>query len=135
MNNSPYEVGGACNDHKTQTRSARVKLGAFRRLLLLFSIGLGFSCYSQTLSTPTVPSGLQAWYRADLGVTKDGSNNVSQWADQSGNGVHLSQNTATAQPLWVANGFNGEPTVSFNGSSDILTSLSWQQTCNPAAMI
>ncbi len=73
--------------------------------------------YNQGLSpwpSATVSAGLQSWYRADLGVTKDSSNNVSQWADLSGNGVHVSQPTATAQPVWNANGAGSEPVVQFN---------------------
>jgi hypothetical protein len=44
-------------------------------------------------------SGLQAWYKADTGVTTDGSGNVSQWNDQSGNNKHATQSTAGNQPL------------------------------------
>jgi hypothetical protein len=46
---------------------------------------------------------LKLWYRADLGVTKDGSDRVSAWADQSGNGYNASQGTGSLQPLWVDN--------------------------------
>ena len=37
---------------------------------------------------PTIPitSGLTVWLKSDIGITKDGSNYVSQWNDQSGNG-------------------------------------------------
>src|SRR2546430_9886668 len=52
------------------------------------------SSYHQGLSpwpTATVSSGLRAWYRADLGVTKDINNNVSQWTDLTGNGAHRSE--------------------------------------------
>ena len=39
------------------------------------------------------------WYQADIGITKDGSNRISQWDDQSGNGNHLVQATGANQPL------------------------------------
>lgn len=42
-----------------------------------------------------------AWYRADLGITLVGSK-VSAWADQSGNGNHLSQSTDALRPAYVA---------------------------------
>jgi hypothetical protein len=43
-------------------------------------------------------SGLQAWYKADTGVTTDGNGNVSQWNDQSGNNKHATQGTANMRP-------------------------------------
>ncbi|MDD5263077.1 MAG: hypothetical protein PHD76_14635 [Methylacidiphilales bacterium] len=67
-----------------------------------------------------LPAGAKLWLKADAGVTKDANNNVSAWADQSGNNNNCSQNTATAQPMWVANTLNGLPVVRFNGSPDIL---------------
>lgn len=68
-------------------------------------------------------SGLQFWVRSDLGVTKDGSDNVSAWADQSGNGRNVSE--ATNQPLWVDNVINGKPVIRFDGSNDTLASANW----------
>lgn len=44
---------------------------------------------------------LAAWYRADLGITLNGST-VSAWADQSENGNHLAQGTAGNQPTYSA---------------------------------
>jgi hypothetical protein len=67
---------------------------------------------------PTALANLAVWYRADQGVTLNGST-VSQWNDLSGNGRHLTQGTASAQPLFVANGINGQPAVEFV-STDIL---------------
>ena len=59
-------------------------------------------------------SGERFRYRADLGITKDGSDLVSAWADQSGNDDHLANPTAN-KPLWVDNQVNGYPIVRFNG--------------------
>ncbi len=56
---------------------------------------------------------LRVWFRADLGVTKDGANVVSAWADMSGNGFDL-QGDAT----WVSNAVDGLPAVSFDGVYD-----------------
>jgi hypothetical protein len=47
---------------------------------------------------PTV----KAWWSPDYGVTKDGSNRVSAWADKIGGHTPV-QATAASQPLWVAN--------------------------------
>jgi hypothetical protein len=47
---------------------------------------------------------LVSWHRADLGITIDGSNRVSDWADQSGGGHHLQQTTAGNRPDYVTTG-------------------------------
>lgn len=51
------------------------------------------------LYTPTVVAGLRAWYRADTGYFRDPvSGKVNLWTDLSGNGLHLRQTEAAAQP-------------------------------------
>jgi hypothetical protein len=72
--------------------------------------------------TPFGPAhigGLMLWLKADDGITLNGPN-VSSWADQSGSGNNAVQNTGGNQPLYVANGLNGEPIVRFNGSSSFM---------------
>ena len=65
---------------------------------------------------------LAAWYRADLGITLNGGN-VSAWADQSGNGRHLSQGTAANQPAFSAGGGSaGQDMINFDGANDVLES-------------
>ncbi len=64
---------------------------------------------------PAVASGLRAWYRADLGVSKDANNNITQWVDLSGNGIHVIQPVG-ASPQWADNTMNGRPTVVFTGN-------------------
>lgn len=63
---------------------------------------------------PPVPvAGLKLWLEADFGITKDGSNNVLEWDDQSGNGNNALPGTS---PLWVpgaAGVLNGNPRVLF----------------------
>lgn len=63
-------------------------------------------------------STLKLWLRGDLGVTLNGSN-VSAWADQSGNGNHVTQATGAKQPTFVASGINNKPTLTFDGG-DVL---------------
>lgn len=58
-------------------------------------------------------SGFAAWYRADLGITLNGST-ISAWADQTGNGRNISQGTAANQPTWTANGVYGKPIAQFS---------------------
>lgn len=82
------------------------------------------SYYKSKLSyvpfVPTDIAGCQLWLKADAGITKDGSNYVSQWADQSGNNNHAVQATGSAQPLWGDNTLNSNPTLSFNGTSNYM---------------
>jgi hypothetical protein len=67
-----------------------------------------------------LPLAAFAHFRADLGVTKNGSNLVSDWADQSGNAHNLSE--ATNKPLWQASQVNGIPAILFDGVNDVLAS-------------
>lgn len=61
------------------------------------------------------------WLSADSGITKDESDYVSGWIDQSGNGFNASQGTGTNQPLWVDNQLNGKPIIRFDGNDNYLT--------------
>lgn len=70
---------------------------------------------------PTQLSGCVLWLRADLGITKDGSDKVSAWADQSGAGNNVTQATGTKQPTWVAGALGGQAALSFDGG-DVLAS-------------
>ncbi len=57
---------------------------------------------------------------AGAGVTKDGSDLVSDWADQGDFGHHAVQATATNQPLWVTSVINGQPVIRFDGVDNYL---------------
>lgn len=73
-------------------------------------------------SVPQSIYGLAAWWRADMGVTMDGSSKVSAWADQSGNGRHFLQATGSQQPTWSATaGPNGTPALVFDEADDSMT--------------
>ena len=65
--------------------------------------------------SPTDIAGCKLWLKADAGITKDGGNYVSIWADQSGNGNDAVQATGSAQPLWVDDVLNGKPVLRFDG--------------------
>jgi len=65
---------------------------------------------------PLTISNMLAWWKADVGITKDGSNKVTAWADQSGNGNTLEQQAATA-PTWTAATLNGLPVLAFNAAT------------------
>lgn len=89
---------------------------------------VGFGGFAETgAAFPTLGS-LQARYVSTLGITKDGSDLVATWADQSGNGRDLTQATGASKPLWVASQFNGQPILRFDGSDDYMQSTSFSAT-------
>jgi len=65
-------------------------------------------------------SGLSLWLKADAGVSIGGGNHVNTWADQSSNGNNAVGPTMK-KPVYVANGINGKPTMTFNGSTELFT--------------
>lgn len=98
-----------------------------------FYIGFGVtSAVSGTLSTavftnenfminvPQRSANLQAWFRADSGVTYSASK-ISQIIDQSGNGNNASQSNSSKQPTLATNALNGLPAIQFNGTSQFLS--------------
>ena len=69
--------------------------------------------------SPTDIVSLELWLDAAQGVTKDGSDFVSAWADQSGNGVDF-VSASTSRPLWQASRFNSLPGIVADGSNDYM---------------
>lgn len=61
-----------------------------------------------------------AWLLSDTGVTKDGGNLVSSWADQSGTGNDFIQANGLLQPLWVDAQVNGYPSIRHDGIDNYL---------------
>lgn len=83
--------------------------------------------------SPLSIPGLAAWWDAGVtsSVTLDGSNNVSAWADQSGNGRTLTQTTANNRPAYNTSVLNGRPVVNFDGTNDaLLASFTLAQPCH-----
>jgi hypothetical protein len=90
---------------------------------------IGFEVVSRTPATwtkqtsviPTV-SGLKLHLDASdsTTITKNSSNYVSAWNDKSGEGNHLTQSTASKQPLWVNDTLDTLPVIRFDGSDDQL---------------
>jgi hypothetical protein len=81
------------------------------------ALALEFSAVITEVPFPTF--GLQAWFRADQGIQKDGGDRVTQWSDSTGLG-----NNATAvsgqEPLWRDDRLNDKPTVYFDGDNESL---------------
>lgn len=69
---------------------------------------------------PNIPTdGLLLWMRADKGITQQ-SGNISRWDDQSPAKMHATQDLSGQQPLFLGDGFNGQPAVLFDGDDDSL---------------
>lgn len=93
------------------------------------------SAFSWPLSAPPMPvtANLAMWLKADAGVLDSSglpiaTDNaaIATWQDQSGSGRHATQSTSGNRPVWrsAANGQNGLPVVSFNGTSSWISSSS-----------
>jgi hypothetical protein len=69
-----------------------------------------------------VTNGLKVWLSAD-GVNPadptqvDGSGNVQQWNDLSGNNNHASNATASERPAYISSAMNGKPVLRFTEAS------------------
>jgi hypothetical protein len=64
---------------------------------------------------------LLLWLNANKGssITQNGSNQVSEWADLSGNGYDFLQTAAANEPVFNATGGpNSKPALTFNASND-----------------
>ena len=75
-------------------------------------------------------SSLLLWLKADGGVTYDGSNRVSAWADQSPSGWSAQQSNSAYQPVYAPAGINGQPAVLFPGTGQhmLIPGSAGQQT-------
>ena len=78
-------------------------------------LGGTMSPSSTNISVGVYPANIALWIRADTNVTADGSGNVSQWGDISGNGNTLYTVSAIA-PLLVTNVY-GDPVIHFTGAN------------------
>lgn len=95
-------------------------MGGTNRFLLAICLALApVSSFAQL----PVNHNLQLWFRADAGVTTNGSGNVSTWADQSSNGNDATNLNLSAQPVWIDNALNGLPVVRFDGVNDVLSTI------------
>jgi hypothetical protein len=76
--------------------------------------------------TPMNLTGIYQWFDAtDAGsITKDGSDNVTQWADKTGNAGHLTA-SGTAGPLYVASSINSKPALTFDSSKGLDNSTNY----------
>ncbi len=102
------------------------------RLALALALGAGLGASHAKAQTLPVTNGLKVWLSAD-GVNPadptqvDGSGNVQQWNDLSGNNHHASNATASERPAYISSAMNGKPVLRFieaNSSKLLLGDLS-----------
>ena len=91
------------------------RLGAGLGLVSRRRVGGGFQ--------PSVRTALTwIWEPLPIYVTKDGSDKVSRVFDSSGAGNHTQVQTGAGRPTWVASGISGRPSLSFDGTANLLLS-------------
>jgi uncharacterized repeat protein (TIGR01451 family) len=79
-----------------------------------------------------VASNLYLWLKADGTVTKNGTNQVSQWTNQSSNAMTTqASRTADAAVVWTNNIFNFNPAITYSGVAN--GRLSGAYTTAPAS--
>lgn len=79
------------------------------------SLNIGILSSVKKILPSDLPN-LEAWYKADAGITTV-SSEVSVWADQSGNGRDVTQNIATNRPIYGSETLNGIDVLTFNGNN------------------
>ncbi len=69
---------------------------------------------------PTNIAGCVLWLRSDLGITKDESNRVSNWADQSIAGNNFIQPSQSLKPILTSGQLDGYLSLYFDGVNDYI---------------
>lgn len=107
-------------------------ISSYMRKILLLTIYCILICFGASLAQ-TGPAGVGnsggtdgqpqnvLWLNSGIGIT-EASGLVSNWADQSGNGLDAIQGTGTLQPSFTANNanLNNQPTLSFTQNQSYL---------------
>ncbi len=95
-------------------------LSATPGVLVAALLGLASSTVLRAQPGEPPQANLQLWLKADAGVTKDASDNVTGWADQSGQNNHAAQPNAARAPKLIENVLNGKPVLRFEGGTKYL---------------
>tara|TARA_R110002153_G_scaffold168044_2_gene320753 strand:- start:192 stop:2387 length:2196 start_codon:yes stop_codon:yes gene_type:complete len=130
----PFNIAENCNGYGAFLDGNLTEMSIWNRVLTdaevttIYNSGSGKTLdtakgatWTYEYALPTI-SGLKLHLDASdaTTITKDSSNLVSAWNDKSGEGNHISQATASKQPLWVGNTQNGLPLIRFDGTDDQL---------------
>ena len=75
--------------------------------------GLSLMCLLTAHAQPWNRTNLTLWLKSDAGITLDGKNGVSRWADQSSRSNHLEQIDADRRPTVLTDALHGLPTLQF----------------------
>ncbi len=99
------------------------------------SSGSSSSSSGSKWTTITDLTGLVAWYKPEtLASTYSNGDSITTWADSSGNSRDLT-GSGTTRPLAAANAFGTYMAADFDGTDDILSTASYQQSPNPVYSI
>ena len=100
-----------------------------RPLIVLLSLAAFVAAVPAAVAqTPGGVTGAALWVKANQGVQANGTNQVEQWADQSGSGntttqlraslpAHTNPIAPSNSILWVPGSINFNPAVDFSGTS------------------
>lgn len=83
---------------------------------------------------------LHLWFRGDKGITKNGSNVVTAWANQAPSSLAGFTAEESYGPLFVADSINGRPGIYFDGTNDYMrwqdaVGLQWGYTTTPRMIV
>lgn len=86
--------------------------------------------------SPDQIAGLKLWLESTSGVTQV-AGAVSQWADRSASADNANQSTGTNKPTYSASdaNFNGQPSITFNGSTSFMSFSGLSPLAAPCTVI
>ncbi|MBI4945031.1 MAG: hypothetical protein HY840_01365, partial [Bacteroidetes bacterium] len=102
----------------------------YYKQICFFLLFATLSSYGQSSFTPSAVSCLRLWLSSDSGITVDGSNNVMQWNDISGNNNNFIQATPANRPAYVSNNLFRTYGLQFDGSAKELINSSFLNGTN-----
>lgn len=118
-----------CDDVFDETKLVKTSLGTGEVLKADFDpfnetmkLNLKYGSDNVAELSPTGVGGILLWLKADAGVT-EALGQVTNWADQSGNGYHAAQAVFAKQPVLMTTA--GKKFIRFDGIDDIMTTLAF----------
>lgn len=125
---APTEIANAESDRTSYTITGLQPSTAYKFLVRALDSQGRFDSNSSEKEVTTLAvtdtsflpssSSLKLWVIASVGITKNATNEVSAWEDQSGNSHHFTQSMDSKRPRWVDGAIAQRPAVSFDGGVD-----------------